>query len=121
MTTQTAHLVSVLILAGMCLPIFIAALRNHHNKWAIIVLDAVPVITYASGYLVLRGPHLTPGMVLWLAGFGVSVCIWLAAFVWACTRVNDLTEHRKVVARRSRQCSSQAHALLHGRPPKDEV
>jgi hypothetical protein len=60
------------------LPIFIAELRNHHNKWAIIVFDAVPVITYAFGYLVLRGPVLTGSMVLWLAGFGVSICIWFA-------------------------------------------
>ena len=43
---------------------------NHHNKWAIIVFNAVPVITYAFGYLVLRGPVLTGSMVLWLAGFG---------------------------------------------------
>ena len=68
-------------------PMVIAELRNHHNKWAIIVFDAVPVITYAFGYLVLRGPVLTGSMVLWLAGFGVSICIWFAALVWACTRV----------------------------------
>src|SRR5262249_9218993 len=73
--------------AGLCLPIFIAELRNHHNKWAIIVFDAVPVITYAFGYLVLRGPVLTGSMVLWLAGFGVRICIWFAALAWACTRV----------------------------------
>src|SRR5215470_14305548 len=78
---------TLLIFAGLCLPIFIAELRNHHNKWAIIVFDAVPVITYAFGYLVLRGPVLTGSMVLWLAGFGVSICIWFAALVWACTRV----------------------------------
>ena len=78
---------TALIFAGLCLPIFIAELRNHHNKWAIIVFDAVPVITYAFGYLVLRGPVLTGSMVLWLAGFGVSICIWFAALVWACTRV----------------------------------
>src|SRR5262249_28230769 len=60
---------------------------NHHNKWAIIVFNAVPVITYAFGYLVLRGPVLTGSMVLWLAGFGMSICIWFAALVWACTRV----------------------------------
>ena len=78
---------TLLIFAGLCLPIFIAELRNHHNKWAIIVFNAVPVITYAFGYLVLRGPVLTGGMVLWLAGFGVSICIWFAALVWACTRV----------------------------------
>jgi hypothetical protein len=29
----------------------------------------------------------TGSMVLWLAGFGVSICIWFAALVWACTRV----------------------------------
>src|SRR5262249_50017426 len=73
------NLQPVLIFAGLCLPIFIAELRNHHNKWAIIVFDAVPVITYAFGYLVLRGPVLTGSMVLWLAGFGVSICIWFAA------------------------------------------
>jgi hypothetical protein len=81
------NLQPLLIFAGLCLPIFIAELRNHHNKWAIIAFDAVPVITYAFGYLVLRGPVLTGGMVLWLAGFGVSICIWFAALVWACTRV----------------------------------
>jgi hypothetical protein len=81
------NLQPLLIFAGLCLPIFIAELRNHHNKWAIIVFDAVPVITYAFGYLVLRGPVLTGSMVLWLAGFGVSICIWFAALVWACTRV----------------------------------
>src|SRR5262245_7209876 len=53
-----------LIFAGLCLPIFIAELRNHHNKWAIIVFDAVLVITYAFGYLVLRGSVLTGSMVL---------------------------------------------------------
>src|SRR6516225_10094266 len=61
--------------------------RNNLNKWAIIVFNAVPVITYAFGYLVLRGPVLTGSMVLWLAGFGVSICIWFAALVWACARV----------------------------------
>ena len=76
-----------LMFAGLCSPIFIAELRNHHNKWAIIVFNAVPVITYACGYLVLRGPVLTASMVLWLAGFGVSICIWFAALVWACMRV----------------------------------
>ena len=81
------NLQPLLIFAGLCLPIFIAELRNHHNKRAIIVFDAVPVITYAFGYLVLRGPVLTGSMVLWLAGFGVSICIWFAALVWACTRV----------------------------------
>ena len=81
------NLQPLLIFAGLCLPIFIAELRNHHNKWAIIAFDAVPVITYAFGYLVLRGPVLTGSMVLWLAGFGVSICIWFAALVWACTRV----------------------------------
>src|SRR6516165_11130666 len=48
------NLQPLLIFAGLCLPIFIAEPRNHHNKWAIIVFDAVPVITYAFGYLVLR-------------------------------------------------------------------
>jgi hypothetical protein len=76
------NLETVLIFAGLCLPIFIAELRNHHDKWAIIVFDAVPVITYAFGYLVLRGPVLTGSMVLWLAGFGVSICIWFAILVW---------------------------------------
>src|SRR5262250_1353739 len=66
------NLQPLLIFAGLCLPIFIAELRNHHNKWAIIVFNAVPVITYAFGYLVLRGPVLTGSMVLWLAGFGVT-------------------------------------------------
>ena len=81
------NLEPLLIFGGLCLPIFIAELRNHHNKWAIIAFDAVPVITYACGYLVLRGPVLTASMVLWLAGFGVSICIWFAALVWACMRV----------------------------------
>src|SRR5262249_1918141 len=81
------NLQTLLIFAGLCLPIFIAELRNHHNKWAIIAFDAVPVIACAFGYLVRRGPVLTGGMVLWLAGFGVSICIWFAALVWACTRV----------------------------------
>src|SRR5215472_16508907 len=81
------NLQTLLIFAGLCSPIFIAELRNHHNKWAIIVFNAVPVITYAFGYLVLSGPVLTGSMVLWLAGFGVSICIWFAALVWACTRV----------------------------------
>jgi hypothetical protein len=45
------------------------------------------VITSAFKYLVLRGPVLTGSMVLWLAGFGVSICIWFAALVCACTRV----------------------------------
>ena len=81
------NLQPLLIFAGLCLPIFIAELRNHPNKWAIIAFDAVPVITYAFGYLVLRGPVLTGSMVLWLAGFGVSICIWFAALVSACTRV----------------------------------
>ena len=81
------NLQPLLIFAGLCLPVFIAELRNHHNRWAIIAFDAVPVITYAFGYLVLRGPVLTGSMVLWLAGFGVSICIWFAALVWACTRV----------------------------------
>jgi hypothetical protein len=81
------NLQTLLIFAGLCSPIFIAELRNHHNRWAIIVFNAVPVITYAFGYLVLRGPVLTGSMVLWLAGFGVSICIWFAALVWACTRV----------------------------------
>jgi hypothetical protein len=48
------NLQPLLIFAGLCLPIFIAELRNHPNKWAIIAFDAVPVITYAFGYLVLR-------------------------------------------------------------------
>ena len=60
------NLQPLLIFAGLCLPIFIAELRNHHNKWAIIAFDAVPVITYAFGYLVLRGPVLTGSMVLFL-------------------------------------------------------
>src|SRR5262249_1138546 len=89
------NLQTLLIFAGLCLPIFIAELRNHHNKWAIIVFDAVPVITYAFGYLVLRGPVLTSSMVLWLAGFGVSICIWFAALVWACTRVGPRWVQRK--------------------------
>src|SRR5262245_17228360 len=72
------NLQPLLIFAGLCLPIFIAELRNHHNKWAIIAFDAVPV---------LRGPVLTASMVLWLAGFGASICIWFAALLWACTRV----------------------------------
>jgi hypothetical protein len=89
------NLQPLLIFAGLCLPIFIAELRNHHNKWAIIAFDAVPVITYAFGYLVLRGPVLTGSMVLWLAGFGVSICIWFAALVWACTRVRPRWVQRK--------------------------
>src|SRR5262245_48764426 len=81
------NLQTLLIFAGLCSPIFIAELRNHHNKWAIIVFNAVPVITYAFGYLVLRGPVLTGSMVLWLADFGVSICIWVGALGWSCTRV----------------------------------
>src|SRR5215471_14968343 len=49
------NLQPLLIFAGLCLPIFIAEPRNHHNKWAIIVFDAVPVITYASDILSYDG------------------------------------------------------------------
>jgi hypothetical protein len=103
------NLQPLLIFAGLCLPIFIAELRNHHNKWAIIAFDAVPVITYAFGYLVLRGPVLTGGMVLWLAGFGVSICIWFAALVWACTRVRPTMS----AAQGSVRSGAAVGALLH--------
>src|SRR5215813_13606435 len=66
-----------LIFAGLCLRIFIAELRNHHNKWAIIVFDAVPVITYAFGYLVLRGARRLRGEYLHLvrrSSLGVHAC-----------------------------------------------
>src|SRR5262245_13393500 len=79
------HVTSDLLYFAMCAPVFIAELRNHHNRLAICVLAYMALFGVTLVAFAFTVKH-SAGMLEMSLALVLGFIAWIVSFIWSLTR-----------------------------------